>query len=246
MHPHANPSAIVFWVRHPQSKAIEDDTYYGDASELSEKGTQQVPYIAKGIKQLKPDYILCSPAVRTVQILMAKDVFLCDRLLREDGLREWPRAEAMRGRLNSEPEVEQYLQDRLTRFMEGATDVPPGEESREKLVARLIGLETRFLTIAAASASVRKRKGGKPRATRIVAVSHGNLGRLFKSWALSQGDADEFVRDFGKSYNHTGINPGSFMTPLWYGRFFRDGSIGWNVEDAWDRHLPKRLRESEI
>src|SRR5690606_28438069 len=106
--PLADPKAIVWWVRHPQSLAIEQDTYLGD-SELSEKGKRQIKHLAREIRKLKPDLVLCSPMIRTTSVLLETDTFICDRLKTEPSLSEWPRIPDMIGRSNNDPKVGEYL-----------------------------------------------------------------------------------------------------------------------------------------
>ncbi len=200
---------------------------------------KQLKYLIRELQRLKLDAILCSPAIRTTKIILEKDVYLSPLLILCAAAKEWPRATAMIGRKNTEPEVERYLEGRVKRFRPGGA-VLPGEESCNQAYMRMVAMESE-LTLLGASI---KAKTGRP--ARIAVISHGNSGRQFRGFCEADGDEKQFRSNFRKHYNKMGIDPATIMSPMWYGRFFRNGHIGWNVDEGSNRHLPRKLRDSVI
>lgn len=233
MHPKADPEVIAWWVRHPQSAAIEQNTYLGD-SELSERGEGQVEPLVKEIGRLEPDRILCSPMLRTIRAAFAEKSSL---LQIEDALSEWPRIPEMIGRSNDDPEVEDYLDARVQRFAEGK--MLPGEESREETIERMIRIEALLRECGFMKFRLK-------RAARIPIISHGNRVRQFRAWLKARGSTERFIEGFLDSYESDGLEPAGIMPPFWYGKFFRKRTPGWNFELGYIGHIPRDLRESEI
>ncbi len=230
MHPDAHPTVIVWGVRHLHSTAIQDDTYYGESSEVTERGLQQRSHLVQEIKKLRPDAILCSPAVRATTIL--KDSGIDCPLIPEPAIGEWPRATVMLGKPNSSLRVQRYLDSRIRRF---GSDVSFRGEESFKVTAELMELISMRLSIL-----------GSQGRKRIVMLSHGNRMRQFLAWAMADGDPDAFIYQFKLLYRKFGIDPASIMPPMWHGPFFRDNRRGWNCDLGITRHLPFDLRDSEI
>ncbi|HEY4488960.1 MAG TPA: phosphoglycerate mutase family protein [Candidatus Paceibacterota bacterium] len=234
MHPNADPEVIAWWVRHPQSIAIERNTYLGD-SELSKKGEKQIHPLVQEICRLEPDLILCSPMIRTTKVAFADTTYL---LQIEPALSEWPRIPEMVGRLNADPVVEDYLEGRMRRFVNG--EMLPSEEPRDETVQRMLQIEAGLREIGL-RLKIRLKRAG-----RIVIISHGNRGRQFQAWLKAKGDIDRFVEEFLDSYERDGLEPAAIMPPFWYGKFFRKGIPGWNRELGYSSYLSRQLRDSEI
>jgi hypothetical protein len=145
----------------------------------------------------------------------------------------------MLGKPNSSEEVMAYLESRIKRFGPGQ-EVLPGEESFEQ-TCELMGDISEKLVLQGAPIRAKHK-----RPARIIIQSHGNRGRQFFAWALANGDPELFRGLFHLFYNKIGIDPTGIMPPLWYGRFFRGGDLGWNSDWGSVRHLPQNLRDSAI
>lgn len=239
MHPHADPSVIMWWVRHPHSIAIQDDTYYGDGCDITERGKKQLLWLGKEIERLQPDRILCSPALRSVKVIQESDRHLCNHLELEPAVGEWPRATEMQGKPNESQEVIDYLEARLVRLLTSAEPLP-GEQSFSQVDDLMRKISLDLIALGAITKNRHKRPA------RIIIQSHGNRGRQFHAWALADGDEEKFKFLFELFYRKIGIDPTGIMPPLWFGRFFRGGELGWNSDWGSTRHLPRNLRDSAI
>ncbi len=240
MHPHANARAIVVLGRHPHTTAIERNMYLGSDCELSSKGLLQVSHIEDEVLRFDPDFFCTSNAIRAATAMMR--VNDCRAVRISSSLYgEWPRAEGMFGLDNSLPVVDEYLKGRIRRFGPAKRNrVYPGEESFEETVRRMTEIENFILT---RSMEIYLKE---ERAARFFILGHGNNSRLINAWLLTGGNIRKFVRRFKDDYESVGIDPATFMPALWYGQFFRGGSVGWNRDEGINRHLPRELRDSQI